>query len=490
MPSEIRLTKIVATLGPATESPEQLQALLDAGCNVFRFNAAHSDAAWRQMILDRLGTLCGDAMRQPVAVMLDLCGPKVRVHTLSADPLDLATGSSVTILRGDPPGGAGPAFSTTYPALIDECRPGERILLDDGAISLTVREAGPDGLQCDVRLGGVLHARKGINLPDTEVQAPSLTEKDAADLAWGLAAGVDYVALSFVRRPEDIRDLRRRIDEAGSAARIVAKIEKPQAVARFDAILAETDAVMVARGDLGVEMDVAEVPLVQKRIIRAAIAAGKPVIVATQMLQSMIAAAQPTRAEVSDVANSILDGTDAVMLSGETAVGAYPARSVAMMDRIADLTEDHAKEFAGRSRGEPHGPSAPGDAGRAEGMTDAGAALADGAVVIARNAGAPAIVVLTHSGATALEVSARRPDVPIIAISDRADTCRQMALYRGVLPIHHRELIAAVDLRARVSQLVLSRNWVEPDAPVVIISGQFPGKPGSSDMLQVCRIKP
>ena len=485
MASPIRFTKIVATLGPATESLDAIRNLLRAGCNVVRLNASHGTTAWRQTTLDHVRAASDDVDRH-VGVLLDLCGPKIRVARLSADPLELVEGGTVAITRHEPLSDV-PSFSTTYPAILDDCKPGQRILLDDGAMALVVRDTLKDRLLCDIATGGTLSTGKGINLPETEVSAPALTAKDVEDLAWGLAAGVDFIGLSFVRRPEDIVDLRRRIAEAGSSAEIVAKIEKPEAVACIERIVAETDALMVARGDLGVEMDVAEVPLIQKRIIRLAVEAGKPVIVATQMLQSMIMAPQPTRAEVSDVANSILDGTDAIMLSGETAVGRYPTQSVAMMDRIANLTEDHERELTGPVSSPRLSPAASGASDAAMGLFQE-AALADGAVLIARDSGAGAITVLTHSGATALAVSKRRPDIPIVALSDREDTCRRMALYRGVMAIHHPELISTADVRRRISALLAGRNWVEPDALVVIISGQFPGRSGTSDVLQLCRL--
>jgi pyruvate kinase len=473
MASPIRLTKIVATLGPATESESHIRDLIDAGCNVVRLNASHNTTAWRQAVFDRVRKVSAETQRH-VAVLLDLCGPKIRVEALSVEPLLLPEGEKVTLTDD----GLHPekrSFTTTWPGMLDDCKPGDRILLDDGAMALVVRRRDAEGLHCTITTGGTLELRKGVNLPDTTLSTPALTDKDLDDLAWGMEAGVDYVGLSFVRHPDDLKELQRRLTEGGCAAGIVAKIEKPEAVACIEEILAETDAVMVARGDLGVEMNVEEVPLVQKRITRLAIAAGRPVIVATQMLQSMIASPTPTRAEVSDVANSILDGTDAVMLSGETAVGRYAAESVAMMDRVANLTEDHARELAD-----------PAEGGR---TTSIEHALANGAVVTARDIGAAAIVVLTHSGATALEVSCHRSDVPIVAISNRDDTCRRMALWRGVLAIHHPGLIGADDLTDRVSHLLAERKWVEPGATVVIISGQLPGKAGTSDSLRICRIE-
>lgn len=480
MASPIRLTKIVATLGPATESESHIRALIDAGCNVVRLNASHNTTAWRQAVFDRVRKVSAETQRH-VAVLLDLCGPKIRVEALSVEPLLLPEGEEVTLTDD----GLHPEkrnFTTTWPGMLDDCKPGDRILLDDGAMALVVRHRDAEGLHCTITTGGTLELRKGVNLPDTTLSTPALTDKDLDDLAWGMEAGVDYVGLSFVRRPDDLKELRRRLNEGGCGAGIVAKIEKPEAVACIEEILAETDAVMVARGDLGVEMNVEEVPLVQKRITRLAIAARRPVIVATQMLQSMIVSPTPTRAEVSDVANSILDGTDAVMLSGETAIGRYAAESVAMMDRVANLTEDHAREYVA---GPPSAEAAPTTCpcGSIE------HALANGAVVTAHDIGAAAIVVLTHSGATALEVSCHRPDMPIVAISNRDDTCRRMAMYRGVLAIHHGGLIGAENLVGRVSDLLAERKWVEPGAMVVIISGQLPGKAGTSDSLRICRIE-
>lgn len=487
MASAIRFTKIVATAGPATESEDRLRALLAAGCNVVRLNATHGTAEWRERTLARIRRIAKE-MGLFVGVLLDLSGPKIRVDKISSNPLQLAPGDLVTIGRDQLPAG-GPAFTTTYPAIVGDCRRGEKILLDDGAMRLAVEEASGEQLLCKVEVGGLLGPRKGVNLPGTAISSPALTAKDEVDLAWGLASGVDYVGLSFVRKPEDIVELRRRIDEADSRAKIVAKIEKPEALECIERIVELADALMVARGDLGVEMDLARVPLMQKRLTRLAIEAGKPVIIATQMLQSMIRLPQATRAEVSDIANAILDGTDAIMLSGETAIGDYPIEAVRVMDRIANLTEDHEREFAGWSVGRAVTPSRDDAAagGPSEGFRTE-SALADGAARIARDIGAGAIVVLTHSGTTALAVSKQRPGVPIIAISDRLDTCRRMALYRGVFAVHHGEIIHAKDLRVRVSELLGDGKWVEAGSSVVIISGQFPDKSGSSDMLQIHRL--
>ncbi len=490
MASTIRFTKIVATLGPATEEEPEIRALLSAGCNVVRINASHGSAQWREMVYNRVRKVAADAGLH-VGVLLDLAGPKIRADQLCCNPIPLEPGETVSVMRHGLPV-CGKGFSTTFPDMIDDCHQGQQVLLDDGALTLRVEDKLPDRLVCRVIVGGFLRQRKGINLPQTEISSPALTEKDREDLAWGMEAGVDYVGLSFVRRPEDILQLREILDRAGSAACIVAKIEKPQAVEQIERILCVTDAIMVARGDLGVEMPVEEVPLLQKQMIRLAQQAGKPVITATQMLQSMIDAASPTRAEVSDVANSILDGTDAIMLSGETAVGAYPMQSVAMMDRVANLTEDHELEFGSHGSSYARQISESAEERPDEQCGGSGRmnlALARASMAMVEETRAAVVVVLTHSGATALAVSKQRPTVPIVAVSDCVETCRRVSLYRGVAGIHHPELIETNDLRRRVEQVLLDGKWVEPGATVVIISGQFPGKPGSADMLQVHRIR-
>ena len=276
MASSIRLTKIVATLGPASETEAQIAALIAAGVNVVRINASHGSADWRQMVYDRVRKVAAD-MDRHVGILLDLAGPKIRVNEQCCTPIPLENGETIFIMRqGLPESGKG--FSTTFPEMIDDCQVGQSILLDDGAMALRVTGKQGDRLVCQVISGGLLEPRKGINLPQTEIRSPALTVKDRGDLAWGLAAGVDFVGLSFVRHPQDIIELRGLLDAAGSGARIVAKIEKPQAIEHIEEIIAATDAIMVARGDLGVEMPVEDVPLLQKRMIRLALRAGKPVI--------------------------------------------------------------------------------------------------------------------------------------------------------------------------------------------------------------------
>lgn len=488
MPSPIRFTKIVATLGPATETADRIEALVRAGANVFRLNASHGTTEWRAHTLEAIRE-AGRCTGRTLGVLLDLAGPKVRVAALTDEPLQLDEGATITISRNGPPTD-GPGFSVTMPEAFDNCAAGHRVLLDDGATELRVTGCESETIRCTVEVGGKLWPNKGINLPDTRLTLPGLTEKDLDDLAWGLEAGVDYIGLSFVRSADEVTDLRRRIGEAESEARVVAKIERPEAVEHITEIITAADAIMMARGDLGVEMDVARVPLIQKRVTRLARAAGKPLIVATQMLQSMINSPSPTRAEVSDIANAILDGADAVMLSGETSIGEYPVRAVQTMDRVANLTEDHEREFAGWTSERPAAATIERaiDNPQVATILRTEATLAAGAGRIADDVGAGAVVVLSHRGVSALAVSKQRPDVPIVGVSDREATCRRMTLYRGVFPVHHAELIGREDLRDVVGRLLHDGQWVEPGTAVVIISGWLPGESGSSDMLQIHRV--
>jgi pyruvate kinase len=467
----MRLTAIVATLGPASADEETIGRLVDAGMDVARLNFAHGDHATQERTLERLRR-AAERRGKFVAVLQDLAGPKIRLRTPAGRPVAVRAGDEVRLARqADPPAGA---LASTYPALVDDCRLGEPVLFGDGAVRMRVAEKQADALVLVSEDAGRLENEMGLNVPETAVSAPTVTEKDWADLAWGLAHEVDYVGLSFVRSAADVRAVRERIGEAGSAAHVVAKIEKPQALQDMDAILRETDALMIARGDLGVEMDVARVPIIQKDLIRRAARAGVPVITATQMLQSLIREPRPTRAEVSDVANAVFDGSDALMLSGETAVGRDPAGAVETMDHIIDLAEDYA--LASRW---------PGPAAQTDRYVWAERAIVLGAARIAHDLGVALVVALTHSGATALLLSKQWLGVPILAVSDRLDACRRMALYRGVLPVHHPDLIGQADLASAVERLARERKWVADGDRILIISGQFPGRPGGTDTLRV-----
>jgi pyruvate kinase len=450
-------TKIVATLGPASSDFATIRAMVDAGCDLFRLNFSHGSHQSHARALHAVRHVA-EIGGLPVAVLQDLCGPKIRVGELAGGEMPLAEGGTVRIVRNPITGGDG-RFSCTYAELVDDVQVGEQLVLDDGLLRLEVAEKRPDEAVCRVIVGGVLKQHKGINLPSTEVSLPSVTETDFQNLAWGIENEVDYVALSFVRSPDDLLMVRQRLDAAESRIRLIAKIEKPQAVERIDAIIAAADGIMVARGDLGVEMDVAKVPIIQKQIIRACQVAGKPVITATQMLESMTNGPTPTRAEVSDVANAIMDGTDAVMLSGETAVGKNPAAAVAMMNRIAAETETHI-ESVGRLAVDV-----------SEHHTHSWAAVAHGASRVAEDIKARVIFALCGDGRTPRYLSKERLDLPVIGVTTDALVCRQMALHYGVLPVCLPEAAGLERTLTAARQWALQRGWLAEGDRVVIITG-------------------
>jgi len=412
-------TKIIGTLGPATETPEMVRGLVEAGLDLVRLNMSHGTheshaaglAAVRQV---------GRELGREIGVILDLQGPRIRVGELPEGGVELRDGAECVITT-EPVAGTAERFSTTYEMLAQDVEAGDRILLDDGLLELAVvSEAGGD-VRCRVVHGGTLLAHKGMNLPGVKVSAPAVSAKDEEDLAFGLEQGVDYVALSFVRTPEDVRGLRARIRALGHDTPIISKVEKPEAIDHLKEIVRKSDAIMVARGDLAVETSPEEVPLLQKSMIDCCAAAHQPVIIATQMLDSMRENPRPTRAEASDVANAILDGADAVMLSGETAVGKYPVESVAMMRRIAAAAEGSL------FRGEH--PLAEWHGGKSLSF---GEAISRAAVEAAGETGAKALIAFTQSGRTARLASKCRPRVPIIAATPLVATARRCTLYWGV----------------------------------------------------------
>ncbi len=415
-----RRTKIVATLGPASSSEEMLKELILNGANVFRLNFSHGDHADKRAIISRIRTV-SEQLAKPIAILGDLQGPKIRVGQLKDSAMPLVPGEEVIITNRDIIGENG-LIPTCYPELPQCVSAGERILLDDGLMELSVISTTAEDVKCQVKFGGILKDRKGINLPGAAVAAPCLTEKDKKDLQFCIAEQVDYIALSFVRQASDVTELKDIIAAAGANIPVISKIEKPQAVDHFDAILEVTDGVMVARGDLGVEMNAEQVPLIQKQIIRKCNQAGKPVITATQMLESMIDNPRPTRAEVSDVANAILDGTDAVMLSAETAAGKYPAQAVSLMARVAlDVEVDpelRSKLFQPLA-------TTTGSGRYSEGISQAACRLAE-------NIDAKAIVAFTQSGTTAALASKYRPALPIFAVTPSPQVQRRLALYAAV----------------------------------------------------------
>ncbi len=464
-------TKIVATVGPASGSAECLEQLARAGCDVFRVNFSHGDDAQREAFLRNIRA-AEQAIGEPLAVMADLCGPKVRVGPIAGGSVLLGEGQQVTIRRGEILGGA-TEFSTTLDELNDAVAPGEGILLDDGKLRLEALERrNGDELLCVVRRGGVLSSGKGVNLPQTHLALSAMTRKDRRDVDWIAERDFDYVALSFVQRPEDIRELRALLDERNCDARIVAKIEKPQALERLDEIIEATDVVMVARGDLGVEMDLPAVPAAQKRIARAAQAAGKGCIVATQMLETMTHAETPTRAEVSDVANAVLDYTDAVMLSGETAVGEHPVKAVEMMNDIVRAMQTYHDEIAPPMRVE-----------HVSARTVAALAAALREVLEVEEIAA--VAVLTATGATARILAKSRLPAPLLAISPRRATVRRLCLYYGVqavqaeAPEHTRDVLALAERYCRRFDLA------RPGEKIVVLSGRPLGQPGATNTMVI-----
>jgi pyruvate kinase len=461
----IRRTKIVATIGPGTGTDEAIAGLLDAGANVIRINASHGTPEERAHWIDAVRCAAENA-GLPVAVLVDLQGPRIRVGELES-PRELASGETVVFA---PEGTAtGNEIPTTYADLAKDARVGARILLDDGLLSVEVVRILPPRVEGRVADGGTLRSHKGMNLPGLHVSAPALTDKDREDVAHAVQHGADYLALSFVRRAEDLAELRRLVPPA---VKLVAKIEKAAALQDLPRILAACDAVMVARGDLGVELPFERVPVVQKRLIQEANHRGKPVITATQMLESMVHHPRPTRAEASDVANAILDGTDAVMLSAETAVGEYPFEAVRAMDRIIREMEREATGRDERRR------AATGDVSVED-------AIALGTSAVARMLKTPLIVTLTKGGFTARKVAAMRPPVPILAVTTEAATFRQLALVWGVTPVGVDQVPGYDAMLTVVRDLILKRGYAKQGDRIVMTAGVPWEVSGATNLLKV-----
>jgi len=463
-------TKIVATLGPATDSEEAIGRLIDAGVDVFRLNFSHGTLEQHGRTLQRVRLACRDRDSM-AAVMGDLCGPKIRVDPLDDDAFDIAPGDRIEIAAGHLVGNA-ERISTNRPELVGEVEIGHRILIDDGLIRLRVVEKRKDALACVCEAGGTVQTRKGLNLPDSDLTMSAMTAKDREDLAWALEHGLDYIAISFVRSAADLQELSGLMPLGGAGCPIVAKIETVQAIAHLDEIIEAADVILVARGDLGVEMDLAEVPLLQKKIVSLCQRAGKPVIIATQMLQSMVDASTATRAEVSDVANAILDSGDCVMLSAETSVGSYPVESVRMMCRIAEKTEVYlgTQDLAARV-----------DLTRT--LRRVTTAVAHGANLLARELGAKLVAVWTQTGNTARLLSKTRLNVPVVGLSPDQAICRRMSMYYGVIPLQMTwQQDDAAMLRA-LDDLLIERNLVKPGDLIVAIAGTRLEREGATNSL-------
>jgi pyruvate kinase len=468
----MRRTKILATLGPASREPQVLDALIAAGLDAVRLNFSHGTHEAHAETYRRVRDAAERAGR-PIAVLQDLQGPKVRLGVVKGQ-MEVATGSQLTITTRKVEGADG-VVSTEYSALPSDVRPGDVILLDEGRVAVRVKEVRGEDILCQVEDGGVLSSNKGINVPGAMLTAAAMTEKDERDVRFGLALGVDFVALSFVRRAEDVEQLRRCMAAEGRSVPIVAKIEKPQAIDALDAIVAAADGVMVARGDLGVEVPLETIPAHQKRIIARANLAGKLVITATQMLESMTENPIPTRAEVTDVANAVLDGTDAVMLSGETAVGRYPVEAVRRMAAIAETTEELLQSYERPVRG-----SHPADQLVAS-------ALCRLAGQACREVAAKAAVVLTRSGSSAALLSDERPRAPIVALCTEPALAARLALYWGVAPRPFSGAPTARGMMEAAARIVASERLADKDDTVVLLLGSETD-PDLASALKIARV--
>lgn len=464
-------TKMVVTLGPASGTPEVFDRFCELGISVARLNFSHGSMEQRKSFLNMIRASKTDIAP---AIMGDLCGPKARLGPVVEGGVRVDPGDEFIIQREAVLGKAG-VFSCNCPVLIDDVQPGQKLLIDDGMIRALVMDKQTDTIRCKVTTGGVILGNKGLNLPNTHLHIASITDKDWADIDWAIANQLDYLALSFVRSSEDVESVRAYLNSRDADIALVAKIEMPQAVEDIAAIANAADVILVARGDLGVEMELTAVPLLQKQVVRAAQDAGKPVIVATQMLQSMVEHPSPTRAEVSDVANAILDGADAVMLSGETATGRYPVAAVETLRQIAHRTE----EYMDKNGIEWPPPRL------LQMMHHQTAAIAHGAKLIARDMDARLVVVWSQAGGAARFLSKNRLSLPVIALSTEAASVRRMALYYGVVPLQTEIPAHFDDLPLLVDDLVLKRGWANSGDRVLIVAGAPLGTAGATNGLMV-----
>jgi len=505
--ANLLFTKILATLGPASGSVDIIRQLIEAGARAFRINFSHGTFDDHSRVLANIRA-AADETGVAIGVVGDLCGPKMRVGKVVDGGIELSSGMRVEFqkaaLIASPPDKGDPAvFSTTYPDLVDEVKPKQRVLLDDGKVSLACVGNEGDGderrLVCDVVVGGTITSSKGVNLPETELSTSALTDKDRECVKFAVENGFDFLALSFVRSRTDIVELKdclrelgvsvgvprygddadtrrdRAIADAHGSMPIITKVEKPQALDDIDGIILESDAIMVARGDLGVEMDVAEVPVIQKKLISRCHEHGRPVIVATQMLESMIQAPTPTRAEVSDVANAILDGADVVMLSGETAVGRWPVQTVRIMNRVAGHTNDYLR-------------ARPGIISTPEGKEEQTAALASGVAAMVRGLDAKLVVLWTQFDGSVVYLSQNRLGIPILGCCAIPDYLRRMQLLYGIEPVFMKEPANASEFLHRADDLIQKRNWAEVGDSVVFVLGDRLGQRNLSNLVYIHQV--
>ena len=468
----LRSAKIVATLGPASAAHERIQALFDAGVDVFRLNFSHGTHDDHRRLFDHIRQVESDTGR-PIGILADMQGPKLRLGNFAEGRVELAAGAHFRLDLDDRVGDQSRA-PLPHPEIFQAIEPGTELLIDDGKVRLKVIESGPDFAETECLVGGTLSNHKGVNVPNVVLPISAVTEKDRADLSFALEQGADWIAFSFVQRPEDVAEGRKLI---GNAAGLMVKLEKPAAIGRLQEIIDLSDALMVARGDLGVEMPPEDVPSVQKQIIRACRVAGKPVIVATQMLESMITAPTPTRAEASDVATAVYEGADAVMLSAETAAGKYPVEAAAMMDRIARRVHEDPLYFSEL------------DAGRMAPEHTNRDAISAAACQVADTIGAAAIVSFTSSGATALRAARERPSAPILALTPNLATARRLALLWGAHCVHLADIKNFNDMVQKAVRTAHREGVAKAGERVVITAGVPFGTPGSTNVLRIAWVE-
>ncbi|MEW6259700.1 MAG: pyruvate kinase [Thermodesulfobacteriota bacterium] len=465
-------TKIVCTIGPASRDPHIIENLIREGMQVARLNFSHGTHAEHLETLQQIRAV-SDRLHRPVAVLQDLCGPKIRVGVLPESGILLAPGQTIVLTSEAELNGMDTRISVSYPSLADDVKPMDRILLSDGTMEIQVERIEGRDVFCKVVTGGRLTSHKGINLVTGTLNAPSLTEKDRKDLAFGLTHGVDFVALSFVRSPKDILDAKEAIRQTGKSTPVIAKIEKHEALSVIDSIIEVSDGIMVARGDLGVEIPLESVPHIQKKLVKKARSAGKPVIIATQMLRSMVDSPRPTRAEASDVANAVLDGTDAVMLSEETASGNYPVEAVRYMAKIVSNAEMHYL-YHGVLDSEPE--------------QEISESVAHASCSIAAHLGAVAIVTPTRSGLTAMQVARYRPKQPILALSPVLENVRKLCLVWGCMPVWVPDATAEDEPVQKASRVILDAGLGKPGDLMVFTAGYPVWVSGLTNMLHVKRL--
>jgi len=467
-----RNAKIIATLGPASSDARTLRALFDAGADVFRLNFSHGSHDDHRKAVERIRAVEAETGR-PIGILIDLQGPKIRVGRMPDGGAELEEGAAFRLDLDETPGDERRA-PLLHPVVFAALEPSHDLLLDDGRLRLRVEKVGKDWVETRVVDGGTLTANKGVNLPNAELALSALTEKDRRDLDFGLSLGVDWVALSFVQRPDDVAEARKLV---GGRAAVLAKLEKPQALERLHGIVELADAVMVARGDLGVELPPEDVPALQKRVVRACRQAGKPVVVATQMLESMVHAPVPTRAEASDVANAVYEGADAVMLSAETAMGDHPVDAVAMMNRIVERVEHDTTYRPIMDAAHPEPEATPADA------------ITAAARQVAHTISATTVVTYTTSGSTTLRAARERPDVPILCLTARLQTARRLALVWGVHCVHTADASSIEDMVGDASHIALREGFAKAGDRIVITAGMPFGTPGATNVLRIAWVE-